>query len=408
MATEQETVGMSDEDFLNLPLPGSEDLVQREEDNESDASVDEEARLADAASDDEDGDDNKLVDANIDDDADKEDDDDDSDDDDSDSDDDNNTDNSDPTDDSDSDAEADAYVDDEKSDEEDASDDADKDKKDDSEPSDSDNWKALTEPFRANNSEMKVDNVADARRLMSMGANYHKKMVDMKEDRKIVETLRDNDLLDPAKLNLLIDASKGNKDALTKLLKQGKVNPLDIDVDSESDYTPNSYSTTDEALDLRDVLSGLRDTATYEQTMTIVTEKWDRGSQDAIMGKPDVLNVINDHVASGVYDIISSKVAEQKVLGKLNGLNDVQAYIQVGNELEAAGKFNDANKPTGDKETKSGKKSKPAPKKSVKPADKAKRKRANAPKQRAPKAEVIDFDNLSDEEFEKQFNKLNH
>jgi hypothetical protein len=399
MATEQETVGLSDDDFLNLPLPGSEDLVQREEDSESDASVDEEQRLADAAEDDEDVDDDKSVDTNKDEDEDDESLDDE--DGDSDSDNDDDSDSDDDSDDVDEDSE-----DEDKSDDEDASDDADDDKKDDVEPSDSDNWKALTEPFRANNSEMKVDNVADARRLMSMGANYHKKMVDMKEDRKIVETLRDNDLLDPAKLNLLIDASKGNKDALTKLLKQGKVNPLDIDVDSESDYKPTSYSTSDESLELRDVLSGLRDTATYEQTMTIVTEKWDRTSQDAIMGKPDVLNTINDHVASGVYDIISSKVAEQKVLGKLKGMNDVQAYIQVGNELEAAGAFKGDNKTTSD-DTKQ-KQAKPAPKKSVKASDKAKRKRAAAPKQRAPKKEVLDFDNLSDEEFEKQFNKLNH
>lgn len=410
MASEEDTVNMSDDDFLNLPLPGDDERQQRIEDEDSDASVDEEARLADAESEDDDEDeDEKSVDTNL------EEDDDDSED--SDNTDDSNSDDSLDDDDTDGDDESDDDVEDDDSDEEDKdadddkeddSEDAEDDKKEDESTSDADNWKELTKPFRANNSEMQVDNVEDMRRLMSMGANYHKKMVDMKQDRKHIETLRDNDLLDSDKLSLLIDASKGDKDAITQLIKQGKIDPLQIDVDSDSKYVPRTYEISDETLDVRDVISGLRDTATYEQTMGIVTQKWDKSSQDAIMKQPDVLNVINDHVASGVYEIISDKVAEQKVLGKLNGLNDVAAYIQVGNELQAAGKFDVENKSTEDVKPKATKKAKPAPKKTVKPADAKKRKRAAAPKQRAPKAEVLDLDDLSDEEFNKQFNKLNH
>ena len=401
MADEMDVVNMSDEDFSNLPLPEDQDLKQREEDAESDASVKEEEELARTDDDDEEAEDDKSVDTNLDDDEENEDDE---------------EDDSEEEDDEDDEEDSDDVGEDEDSEEEDEEDDkedkddsedAEDDKKDDPADSDSDNWKELTKPFRANNTEMKVDNVVDARRLMSMGANYHKKMVDMKEDRKFIETLRDNELLDQGKLNLLIDVSKGKKAAITQLLKDNNINPLDIDVDGTSDYEPNSYSTGDEKLNLRDVLSGLRDTATYEQTMTIVTEKWDEASQNAIMGKPDVLNTINDHVANGVYDIISAKVAELQPLGKLDGLNSVEAYIAAGNILEADGKLGD-NKQTTDKTTPDKKESKPAPKKVVKPADAKKRKRAAAPKQRAPRKAVLDFDNMSDDEFSKQFDKLNH
>ena len=405
MADANDVVNMTDEDFLNLPLPEDENLTQFEHDEDSDehtkeraelkvdevpAQKDEELDDPDPEEEEEEADD-PIDPDNADEEADE-----------PGSDKASTTD--DPSDDPD-DAESDPVEPDSDDDPEDAKKDAVDDKKDDAPATAQENWDALTAPFRANNSDMQVDNVEDMRRLMSMGANYHKKMVDMKEDRKVIETLRDNDLLTQDKLNLLIDASKGNKDAITKLIKDSGLNPMEVDMEKADDYEATSYQTTDSQLELRDVLSGIRDTATYTQTMDIVSKKWDNSSQEAIMGKPEVLNTINDHVASGVYDIISANVARQRILGRLNDVDDITAYIKVGNELQDAGKFNNA--PAEDKAPKAKAVTKAKPKKVVKPADDAKRRQASAPRQAAPAKVDVDLDNLSDEEFAKQFAKLN-
>jgi len=404
--SDDDIINMSDDDFGNLPLPEDDNLQQTFEDEATDAGAEEKAELAQADDDDlrdrEDG-------GELNNELDKVDNSGDSDDDSDTELDDTNPDGSDSDDATDDDEPA-SLDEDGNPIEKDASTDAEDDKDVKTDDDKSDPWAELTKPFKANNVEMSVDNVTDARRLMQMGANYHQKMTDIKDDRKFIETLRDNDLLDSDKINLLIDASKGNQSAITKLLKDSGINPMDVDVDKADEYEATSYQTTDAQLELRDVLSGIRGTDTYTQTMSIVSQKWDAKSQDLIMGKPDVLNTINDHVASGVYDTISTAIARQRILGnpKLDGLSDIEAYLQVGNELQDAGAF----KATPEKEAEPAKeivKPKPKPKKQVSPTADAKRRQAAAPRQAPPaKADLSDLDDMSDEEFAKHFAKLKH
>lgn len=397
MSDFDEVVGSSDEDFLNLPLPEDTiDVEQKEFDEDSDASVQPEA--------------DKEVEADVEKDDDLEPEGDEPTDDDPALSDEEPTGDDDPAADNgsnpdDDNPDADPELDPEEEGAEESSEDPEEEKADDAEPTSSDNWDAITAPFKANNSEMKVDKVEDIRRLMQMGANYHQKMSDMKGDRKVIETLRDNELLSPEKLNLLIDASKGNQAAITQLIKDSGLNPMDLDVDS-NDYEATSYQTTDQQLELRDVLSGIRDSATYTQTMDVVSKKWDTTSQEAIMGKPEVLNTINDHMQSGVYDIIAQNVASQRVLGKLAGVDDITAYIQVGNQLQDAGAFNQSVESDAVVEKKAVVKPKPVPKKVVKPKDDAKRRQAAAPRNAPPAKAVLDFDKMSDDEFSKHFGEL--
>ena len=50
--------------------------------------------------------------------------------------------------------------------------------------------------------------------------------------------------------------------------------------------------------------------------------------------------IINNQVASGIYDKISSVVEREKMLGRLSGISDLEAYKTVGDAMEAQGLFN--------------------------------------------------------------------
>lgn len=199
----------------------------------------------------------------------------------------------------------------------------------------------LTAPFKANGKEVQVANVDDAIALMQMGANYQKKMAAMKPHLKLLKMLEKNQLMGEDKINFLIDLDKKNPAAINKLLKDSGVDPLQIDLDKAGDYRPNSYKVDDREMDLDTALDSIQETASYNRTLEILGTKWDGPSKQVIADTPQLVKVINDHVASGIYDVISAEVERERMFGRLDGLSDLEAYRQIGDAIQARGGFKD-------------------------------------------------------------------
>ncbi len=196
-----------------------------------------------------------------------------------------------------------------------------------------DAYDELMSEFKANGKMMTVGSVEEARQLMQMGANYHKKMNEMGKDRKFIQMLKDNDLLDTDKINYLIDISKKDAGAIKKLLKESEVDPLDLDLESENSYTPNTYEANEAQVQLDETLESLQDSEGFSTTMDIITSKWDGKSKVALAQNPSDIALLNSHVESGVYEMVNSEVERQRTFGKLSGVSDFEAYKIVGDEL---------------------------------------------------------------------------
>lgn len=202
-------------------------------------------------------------------------------------------------------------------------------------------YKRLLAPFKANGREVQVDSVDDAINLMQMGANYNKKMAALKPNLKLMKMLENNGLLDEGKLSFLIDLDKKNPAAISKLVKDSGVDPLEIDAEKASAYKQSTaYAVDDRELELDTVLDEIKTSTTYTRTLEVVGNKWDVASKQAISQAPQLLKVIDDHMASGVYDLISTEVERQRMLGRLKGVPDLEAYRQVGDSIQARGGFN--------------------------------------------------------------------
>jgi len=265
----------------------------------------------------------------------------------------------------------------------------------------------LYKPFKANGKEMKVDNVEDVRTLMKMGANYNKKMVGLKPHLKLVKMLENNGLLDESKLSFLIDIDKKNPDAINRLIKESGIDPLEIDVE-KNEYKPVSYTVDDSEVELEQVLNDIRDTKTYHDTINVVSNKWDDSSKQAIVRDPKIIEILNTQMENGIYAQVSKVVESERMLGRLGGMSDLEAYRHVGDSLYESKKmvgFED-NTP------------KPNPiEKAVKSVSETNndtvrkdRKRAAAVTKTAPvaKAKPDDFNplSLSDDEFSKMSDKF--
>jgi len=200
-------------------------------------------------------------------------------------------------------------------------------------------YNKLLAPFKASGKEMSVNNTDEALRLMKMGVDYHNKMHGLKPNLKLLKMLDNNGLLDEGKLSYLIDLDKKNPEAIAKLLKDSEIDPLDVDVNTETEYQPNAYTVSDKEVELDQVLEKIQDSDTFPNTIDVISNKWDESSKKVLLEQPAIIEIINDHMASGIYDQIQGVIAKKELLGELTGLSNLEAYKQVGDELQAVGAF---------------------------------------------------------------------
>lgn len=258
----------------------------------------------------------------------------------------------------------------------------------------------LFSPFKANGREIKIDSVEDAIQLMQMGANYSKKMAAMKPGLRVLKMLEQHDLMDEGKLSFLIDISKKKPEAISKLLKDSGLDPLDIDLDKSDEYKPGTYNVSDSEIAVESILDEIKDTASYRRTLDIVSTKWDESSRQIIVQNPELIRVINDHVGDGTYDKINAVMEKERMLGRLTGVSDLQAYKIIGDMLFGNPQQQPpAPVPAGHVVAKS------TPSKANDDSKLKSRKKAASPTKAAPSSTKKDDDfnplSLSDEEFEK-------
>ena len=261
-------------------------------------------------------------------------------------------------------------------------------------------YKRVSEPFKANGTDMQVKDPQDIVRLMQMGANYQKKMAQLKPNLKLIKMLEKNELLDEAKLHNLIDLSKKDPKAIAKLIEESDIDPLDIDKDVPTDYQPTNYSVTDKEYHLDQILDEIKDTETFSKTINVLTKEWDAKSKSTITDYPEIIGIINTHMGNGVYEKVNAVLQQEKSLGKLNGISDVEAYREIAEHLHKNGDLQNA----GDKKVESSNVSSKTDEKAE--ADRDKKRKAAAPvKQTTTKKAPTDdnFLGLSDEEFMKKY-----
>ena len=261
----------------------------------------------------------------------------------------------------------------------------------------------LFKPFKANGREMSIRSADEGIRLMQMGANYSQKMEQLKPQLALVRSLEREGLDSIEKLAHLIDLHKKNPQAIAKLLKDAEFDPLAVEEGAAEQYRPGNYKTSDKEIEFQEVVDGLKGHARYNELIDTVANKWDSASKNAVGDDPNLLNILGQQMETGVYDRVMDEVNRQKALGNLRGVPMLQAYRDVGQQLEKDGQLADLIAPQ-----KQGQRKLVTPGKekarATREADEQRRKAA-APTRKtgnpAPKKKVVDVWNMSDDDFAK-------
>lgn len=209
-------------------------------------------------------------------------------------------------------------------------------------------YKEAMAPLKANGKTIEIQSMDELRQLASMGANFTRKMQDIAPHRKILAMLENNGLLDEAKLSFFIDLDKKNPEALKKLIKDSGVDPLDIDVSAEPAYQAGNHAVSDSEIAFRTVLEDLQSTPTGQETISLINSSWDQASKEELWKAPEIMATIQQQRENGIYDTISAEITRQAMLGKIPASTPfIQAYLNVGNELQTRGAFTNLNAPKG-------------------------------------------------------------
>lgn len=203
-------------------------------------------------------------------------------------------------------------------------------------------YEGLMKPIKANGKEITLRNPQELVQLAQMGANYTRKMQELAPYRKHLMMLENNQLLDEGKLSFLIDLSKKDPAAIQKFLKESGINPLDIDTEAAPTYQGGNHRVSDEEATFRAALDEIQSTDTGKVILQTINSAWDQASKEKLFTNPEIMTVMVQQKESGFYDRITAEVDRQRALGQLPaGLNWLQSYQHVGNQLASSGGLDD-------------------------------------------------------------------
>lgn len=200
-------------------------------------------------------------------------------------------------------------------------------------------YKKVTAPFKADGKDIQVRSPEDAIRLMQMGVNYSRRMHEMKPLRAQNEMLKAQGLDNPDKLNFMIEVMNGKPEAIQKLLKDKKIDPIDIDVSKEVAYKPANHQIDAKTLAFKEAIESTMAADGGPDLIKEINSSWDDVSKEALRDQPAIFQNLLDQRRSGVYAQVKKELDYQRTMGFLTDVPFVQAYHLVADAMQKAGVF---------------------------------------------------------------------
>lgn len=260
-------------------------------------------------------------------------------------------------------------------------------------------YEKIFKGFKANGKELKPTNVDEVISLMQKGANYNKKMKDIKHMTKQVKSLTDAGIQDLETLNYIIDIYKGDKEAIKKLLKDKNIDTYDLDL--EDIQYKNNYNNilSDDSVKFSMAIDEIKESPNRDKIYSIIQNEWDSTSKNELLKDTNLIKGLQYEVESGRYDIIQEEVNRLKQFGQFEDVSDLTAYqIVLNNYLVKQGVIDSQGNVINKPNTSNNKKIKDIDvnKESIKPT-------THTNNTKSDKYSDEDIKKMSDEEFIKRY-----
>ena len=293
---------------------------------------------------------------------------------------------------------------------------------DDAEDDEEEEQPVQTYKFRANGKdyEFSSEEIVDQfPKIFGQAMDYTKKMQTIKPWRKTIDAIEEAKL-NHNDINLMIDVLKGDKGAITEVLKRTGVDTLELDTEGDSNYVAKDYGRDDSALAIKDIVEEISQDVEYATTHNILSKEWDDRSWNTMAQNPEMIKLLHTDVKSGMYNTLRPLAEKLKVYdgGKKSDLDyykeaaqqhfnqvaEQEAYEerQAARQAEREAKLAAAQ---AEQEKLAQVKAKSQQRSATKQAS-AKRKAAAPTKVASASRDVIDYLDDSDEAFEEWYQRL--
>ena len=148
-------------------------------------------------------------------------------------------------------------------------------------------------------------------KIFPQAADYTKKMQAIKPFRKRIDYMEQVNMTD-SEFNFLMDLSKGDKAAITELIKRTGVDALELDTENNN-YVAKNYGRDDIELDIKEVVSVIKDDKEYTTTYNVLNSQWDDTSRAEFLKEPKKIAQLHQDVKDGLFDIINPMAQKLKV-----------------------------------------------------------------------------------------------
>ena len=160
-------------------------------------------------------------------------------------------------------------------------------------------------------------------KIFPQAADYTKKMQAIKPFRKRIDYMEQVNMTD-SEFNFLMDLSKGDKAAITELIKRTGVDALELDTENNN-YVAKNYGRDDIELDIKEVVSVIKDDKEYTTTYNVLNSQWDDTSRAEFLKDPKKIRQLHEDVKSGFFDVINPIAQKLKVYDG-NAKSDLDYY----------------------------------------------------------------------------------
>jgi len=283
-------------------------------------------------------------------------------------------------------------------------------KADEKETTDKEDKKSGVRKFKANGQDFEfteAEILEQFETVFGQSMNYTQKMQKIAPYRKMISALEQEGVTHDS-LNLALDALKGDKGAIKKLLEKAKIDAYELTSEDEekTEYVPKDYGKNETQLDIEEITSRIQGDEEFKITTNVIDEQWDETSRQAIVQNPNMIMGLHNDIKSGVYDTVAPMAMKMKVLDG-NTKSDIEYYMIAGEQLrikmEAEHKAKEGQESVDDLN----KNAQNADSEFDKASSEAERKRAaSSTGKRADRKGVIDYLDDDDEAFDEWYKKL--
>lgn len=171
-------------------------------------------------------------------------------------------------------------------------------------------------PLKANGRLYNLSSIDELRQLAQKGIGFTQKAQKLAQYNKYIKLLEENNLLDTNKLSFAVDLFKKDPKAISKLLRDTGIDPLEINPEDADNYKPIDYAGSEEKQALDNAIAQIQEFPDGQEFISDFARRIlnDKNAQEEVLKAPHIISQLYETKRIGLYDQVIAELDKQIAL----------------------------------------------------------------------------------------------